>query len=576
MRQRLTRLGALVALALSVLVLGAPAPHAQSTAVVRLTDVPGKWFDPSVTIVPVGGAVEFRTTTFGGTFTSALFPCTPESIAAGTCSVDNPASFPPGFPFDQPDPIFGSVTVMFPVSGIYVFADRVHPYAVGVVVATDPHHPLTAKQTALLDFVQKNQLFLDQSNWIRYSSHELTPPSTPGVGEIWVDTQFESVPNQNTSGTVTVVDARDFSIRMKVDGTEVCGGADCHGVWNNPHNNWANDDESNVYVTHWFDHVVSKIDRETGRIELTRSVGSSPAHVITSPGDGSLWASVMGETVVKKLDLDTLDILASIRTGEANTHPHGPWFTPDGRLMIVPNSLSDTAGILIFDTATGRLLKEIPVGFEPLAVGITSDGSKAYLSNGFDATLDVLDLHSLSVVKTIDISDGTPGPAQFPGAFDEVSLINPFRIPIQTPVSPDNRFVLTATLNLLGPGVIQVVDTATDTLVEGLPCEPGCHGANFGPKLGGGYYAYATSQFTNALNVVDVDPPGGGLPTLAGRVFLGADGVGGQGVLPLPISYEGWIERATAAGAPFVESLTHCQRRPILYVTNPRDCPPGS
>jgi DNA-binding beta-propeller fold protein YncE len=52
--------------------------------------------------------------------------------------------------------------------------------------------------------------------------------------------------------------------------------------------------------------------------------------------------------------------------------------------MIVPNALADTAGILIFDTASGRLLKEVPVGFEPLAVGVTPDGKKAYLCNGLD------------------------------------------------------------------------------------------------------------------------------------------------------------------------------------------------
>src|SRR5207253_6040584 len=63
---------------------------------------------------------------------------------------------------------------------------------------------------------------------------------------------------------------------------------------------------------------------------------------------------------------------------------------------------------------------------------------------------------------------------------------------------PDGRFVLTATLNLLGDGTIQVVDTATDTLVESLRCEPGCHGANFGPKLGGGFYGYVSSQFTRS------------------------------------------------------------------------------
>lgn len=563
-------------LGLAVLALGSGTSLAQSTFVVKLTDVPGKWFDPSVTVVPVGGEVEFQTTTFSGTFTSAIFPCTQSSITAGSCGLSNPASFPAGFPFDQKDPLVGSVKVTFPVPGIYVFADKVHPYAIGVVLATDADNPLTAKQQALLDFVSKNQLFLNQSNWKRYSADQLKPPSTPGVGELWIDTQFEPVAGQNTSGTVTVVGARDFDIRMKVDGTSLCGGSDCHGVWNNPHNNWTDDEESSIYVTHWFDHVISKINRQTGKIQRTGSVGSSPAHVITSPGDGSPWVSVMGETVVKRLNPANLQVQSSIQTGAAHTHPHGPWFTPDGRLMIVPNSLSDTAGILIFDMGNGQLLKEIPVGSEPLAVGITSDGSKAYLSNGFDATLDVLDLHSLIVTKSIDLSDGTPGPTQLPGAFDELSLINPFRIPIQTPVSPDGRFVLTATLNLLGDGAIQVVDTTTDSLVESLRCEPGCHGANFGAKLGGGFYGYVSSQFTNALDVVDVNPPGGGLPTLAGQVFLGSDGVGGQGALPIPIAYEGWVERAVDQGAPFTNLLTRCQRQPIFYSNHPDSCPSGS
>ena len=58
-------------------------------------------------------------------------------------------------------------------------------------------------------------------------------------------------------------------------------------------------------------------------------------------------------------------------------------------------------------------------------------------------------------------------------------------------------------------------------------------------------------------------------------MFLGADGVGGQGVLPIPIAYEGWVERAVAAGAPFTDSLTSCQRRPILYLTHPEVCRPG-
>ena len=135
----------LLALGLVVSSLPRIASHAAPAAapVVKVTDVPGKWFDPSVTVVPVGGSVEFQTTTFGATFTSAIFPCTPASLAAGTCGLDDPASFPAGFPVDQPDPITGTKTVTFPVAGVYVFADKVHPYAVGVVVATDAEHPLT-------------------------------------------------------------------------------------------------------------------------------------------------------------------------------------------------------------------------------------------------------------------------------------------------------------------------------------------------------------------------------------------------------------------------------------------------
>src|SRR5213080_509898 len=290
-------------------------PRVHASTVIRLTDVPGRWFDPPITKIAPGTSVTFQTTTFGGTFTSAIFPCTRASIKAGNCSLSNHDSFPPGFPFDQPDPIRGAVTVNFTVPGIYVFADKVHPYAAGAVIVSDANHPLSAKQQALLNFVAQNQLFLSQTNWIRYHANQLKAPQMPGVGEVWVDTQFESVPGQNTAGTVTAVKAQNFQFRLKVNGLALCGGSDCHGIWNNPHNNWTNDAEDVIYVTHWFDHVISKVDRRTGKVLRTASIGSSPAHVITSPGNGTLWASVMGEQDVVRLNPGTLKIIARIQTG---------------------------------------------------------------------------------------------------------------------------------------------------------------------------------------------------------------------------------------------------------------------
>ena len=74
-----------------------------------------------------------------------------------------------------------------------------------------------------------------------------------------------------------------------------------------------------------------------------------------------------------------------------------------------------------------------------------------------------------------------------------------------------------------GSATITIIDTETDKLVKDLPCSVGCHGANFGAKKDGGYYAYVTSSFSNDLIVVDGDPNNDGDPSdaeIAGRISL--------------------------------------------------------
>ena len=128
--------------------------------------------------------------------------------------------------------------------------------------------------------------------------------------------------------------------------------------------------------------------------------------------------------------------------------------------------------------------------------------------------------------------------------------------PIQTPVSPDGRYMVTA--NTL-TATILITDTKTDTVVNMLHGEPGTHGVQFGAKTGGGYYAYVASKFANVLTVVDADPNGDGDfsdAAIVGRVLLTASpatasddeiignaGMGGQGVLAIPIPYNGWVQQ---------------------------------
>ncbi len=128
-------------------------------------------------------------------------------------------------------------------------------------------------------------------------------------------------------------------------------------------------------------------------------------------------------------------------------------------------------------------------------------------------------------------------------------------MPIQTPVSPNGKYIVTA--NTL-TATITITNTTTDTLVKMLPCDAGCHGVQFGAKQGGGYYAYVANEFANTLIIVDPDPNNDGDPSdaaIVGRILLvsstgtasddrmvGNLGMGGQGVLAIPVVYNGWVQ----------------------------------
>lgn len=95
-------------------------------------------------------------------------------------------------------------------------------------------------------------------------------------------------------------------------------------------------------------------------------------------------------------------------------------------------------------------------------------------------------------------------------------------LPIQAPIDPtDNWMVVALTLG----GKIGVVDVSSDPgeVVAVLPCDPGCHGVQWGAKKDGRYYAYVSSKFSNAMHIVDPDPNGDGDGSdakIAGSVVL--------------------------------------------------------
>jgi DNA-binding beta-propeller fold protein YncE/plastocyanin len=382
--------------------------------------------------------------------------------------------------------------------------------------------------------------------------NQLFKPDVDGIGEVWVNTQFERTLNKNFDGTpndkpgtITVVNVDKWNAERKIALPEI--------NMNHPHNMWADTKNELVYQTQWFDSKMAVIDRESGELVYNTSVGQSPSHVMTSPTTGKIYIAVNGEEQVTELDPETFEITRQISTGE-RSHPHGHWVSSDGKYIVTPDFIGLRSSII--DLETGDVVNPIlapihdpiiengtdwvgsPVLIGPIATGMKSNDNVYY-------TADFLG-NSLSA---IDIDKGSTGEI-----FTQIDLVNvDAGLPIQTPVSPDNRWMVTA--NVLG-GITVTDVIANEIYGEVLPCDPGCHGVQWGAKEGGGYYAYVSSKFSNALIVVDPDPEGdeSEFPVIAGKILLaddvkeiddriiGYDGMGGQGVLAIPNVYDGWIQ----------------------------------
>jgi len=250
--------------------------------------------------------------------------------------------------------------------------------------------------------------------------------------------------------------------------------------------------------------------------------------------------------------------------------------------------------VSIIDSTTGEVLKEFlhdpadPLRAKllmPIAVGEchVAGVATAYVANLISGDVTVIDVDRRCIIDSIPVTltpDGQTG-------FD---LLYTLQGPIQTPVSPDERWVATAVLSLTtvprrptgSPDHVAIIDTHTNEVVKFVATPAGTHGVNWGAKLGGGYYAYVTNQHANVLTIIDPDPNGdndGSDAAVVGTILLAngsdgaspTDGAGGQGVKPLPMTHDGWIQKTVALSGTgalsdevesWVAALTEAQQDP--------------
>jgi DNA-binding beta-propeller fold protein YncE len=564
-------------------------------AAFELTDEPAKWFTNlagditntgtrSLAVINKTGTVNFMMSDVSGvhTVTSFVYPKNATNM-----------------PFDEVTAYAGGGIVKLDDPGLYVFGCKLHPFMLGAVISDDPStqgldlgdeitliNGITVPTSSDLAtrLLKTFFTFTAPNNWQNYTSSSssstalpwnisypdvdvritdgtivnlkdtlesrygqnltldnLDKPDGAGIGEVWINTQFEETANKTKPGTASAVNATTWELTKKVALPEI--------NMNNAHNMWADKDQNLIYTTQWFDNKTSIFDRDTGRLIKNIEVGNDPSHVMTSTKTDELMVVLHGEQGVAVLGPkgeSVKQVIPMQFPGQDPSHPHGHWMSADDHYMVTPDEFAGTA--TIYDMMADEITGKVKTGHSPIAVGMTPDGNKSYISDFFDSTITIVGTANGTLIKKINllenydpISGNVSGPIGF--------------LPIQTPVSPDGQYMVTANT---GSATITIVDTETDELIKDLPCSTGCHGVNFGAKKDGGYYAYVSSSFSNDLIIVDGDPNNDGDQhdaEIAGRISLVGSpeiqiddkvnalaGMGGMGILPIPSVYNGWVQ----------------------------------
>lgn len=87
---------------------------------------------------------------------------------------------------------------------------------------------------------------------------------------------------------------------------------------------------------------------------------------------------------------------------------HNTIYSPNGNEIWVPQ-MDMNGKVLVYNASTNALINTINVGMMPAELTFSSDGTKAYVANGDDDTVSVINVSTKAVVATVTVGDNPVG-----------------------------------------------------------------------------------------------------------------------------------------------------------------------
>ena len=173
------------------------------------------------------------------------------------------------------------------------------------------------------------------------------------------------------------------------------------------------DSENNrMYVTNYIDDTVSVIDTATYSIIATVSIGNTPNGIAFDSENNRMYYSLGNSLadISKRIRfIDTADHSVSANIATAEPIAYGIAFDPVNNRMYVVNwnavecCTPDNSSVSVINTATNRLIANIPVGDYSYDIAFDSENNRMYVTNYSDNTVSVISTATNSVIATVSV-----------------------------------------------------------------------------------------------------------------------------------------------------------------------------